>query len=177
MLGIAVLVVAAALVAIVGSSAPGGASTTKDTKPLPAGRYPSKVSKEVCKSDAPHDVGEALGEKPTVTAPTWVNHLYSCTYKYPNAKMTLTVKELSNPRQTTAYFNSLGARLGVARKLNFLGQGAFQTTNGSVVVRKDYKVLLVDDTGLPAKFGTPPTTPGNIAVTVADVVLGCWAGD
>jgi hypothetical protein len=91
--------------------------------------------------------------------------------------MTLSVKELSSPKQTTAYFNSLGAQLGVARKLTLLGQGAFQTTNGSVVVRKDYKVLLVDDSGLPAKFGHPPTTPGNIAVTVADVVLGCWAGD
>ena len=43
------------------------------------------------------------------------------------------------------------------RDLESLGQGAFQTTNGSVVVRKDWKVLLVDDTGLPAQFGTPPT--------------------
>ena len=176
-MAVVVMSLTVALAAACSVSAPSSASTTKDTKPLSAGKYPSKVSKEVCKSDAPHDVGEALGEKATVTPPTWVNHLYSCTYEYPNAKMTLSVKELSSPKQTTAYFNSLGAQLGVARKLTLLGQGAFQTTNGSVVVRKDYKVLLVDDSGLPAKFGHPPTTPGNIAVTVADVVLGCWAGD
>ena len=46
-----------------------------------------------------------------------------------------------------------------------------------MVVRKDWKVLLVDDTGLPAQFGDPPTSAGDVAVTVADVILGCWAGD
>ena len=36
---------------------------------------------------------------------------------------------------------------------------------------------LVDDTGLPPQFGVPPTSSGAVAVTVADVILGCWAGD
>ncbi len=54
---------------------------------------------------------------------------------------------------------------------------AFQTTNGSVVVRKDWKVLLVNSTGLPPQFGQPPTSSGDVAVTVSDVILGCWAGD
>jgi hypothetical protein len=67
--------------------------------------------------------------------------------------------------------------MGKARDLEALGQGAFQTTNGSVVVRKDWKVLVVDDTGLPARFWVPTTSSGSVAVTVADVILGCWAGD
>jgi len=46
-----------------------------------------------------------------------------------------------------------------------------------MVVRKDWKVLVVADTGLPAQFGIPPTSAGAVAVTVADVILGCWAGD
>jgi hypothetical protein len=46
-----------------------------------------------------------------------------------------------------------------------------------VVVRKDWKVLLVDSSGLPAQFGVPSTSSGDVAVTVADVILGCWAGD
>ena len=150
---------------------------TAATVPLPAGRYPSKVSKMVCISEAAREVGLALGEKATITTPTWVDHLYSCRYDYPSASLGLSVKELSSVAETTAYFNSLGTRLGVARSLPNLGQGAFQTTDGSVVVRKDYKVLLVDQTGLPPQFGNPPTNPGNIAVTVGIVILGCWSGD
>jgi hypothetical protein len=169
------------LILAAGCSATPAATTTtvatKTTVPLPAGRYPSQVSKMVCASEAPRDVGLALGEKATVTSPTWVSHLYTCRYVYPNATLTMSVKELSSVAETTAYFESLGAQLGMARSIGNLGQGAFQTTNGSVVVRKDYKVLLVDSTGLPAQFGNPPTTSGDVAVTAAIVVLGCWSGD
>ncbi len=170
------LVVVAMVMGLVAgcSAAP---QATKTTVPLPAGRYPSQVSKMVCASEAPHDVGLALGEKATVTPPTWVDHLYTCRYVYQGATLTMSVKELSSVAETTAYFKSLGAQLGLARSLGNLGQGAFQTTNGSVVVRKDYKVLLVDPTGLPPEFGSPPTTPGDVAVTAAIVVLGCWSGD
>ncbi|HEX3980708.1 MAG TPA: hypothetical protein VHW93_05770 [Acidimicrobiales bacterium] len=172
------LMLVVGLVAILSTSCNGASSATATTKaPLPAGPQPAAVSKEVCVSDAPHDVGLALGEKPTVTKPTWVDHLYTCRYSYPGASMTLSVKELSSWPQTVAYFNGLATQLGKARQLKGLGQGAFQTPNGSVVVRKDWKVLLVDVSDLPASFGHPPTTPGVIGVAVADVVLGCWAGD
>ena len=157
-----------------GSSQP---STTKTTVPLPAGRDPSTISKMVCRSEAIHDVGLALGETASVTTPTWMEHLYTCHYEYQSGTLTLSVKELSSWPETLAYYHGLGSQLGVARNLANLGQGAFQTTDGSVVVRKDWKVLLVNPTGLPAQFGNPPTTSGDIAVTVADVILGCWAGD
>ncbi len=171
----AVMLVAAVLAGCGASSQT--TSTTTTLKPLPAGRYPSKVSKKVCVTEAPHDVGLALGESATVTEPTWVEHLYSCHYDYPSGSMALSVKELSSWPETLAYFHGLGTQLGVTRTLENLGQGAFQTTNGSVVVRKDWKVLLVDTTALPPQFGNPPTTSAEIAVTVADVILGCWAGD
>ena len=171
-------VVALGIVVVLAAGCSTTASTsTAATVPLPAGRYPSKVSKMVCVSQAAREVGLALGEKATVTTPTWVDHLYSCRYDYPDASVALSVKELSSTAETTAYFNSLGSRLGMARSLPNLGQGAFQTTDGSVVVRKDYKVLLVDPTGLPPEFGNPPTNPGDVAVTVAIVILGCWSGD
>ena len=64
--------------------------------------------------------------------------------------MELSVKELSSWAQTKAYFRSLGTQMGQVRTLKGLGQGAFQTTNGSMVVRKDWKVLLVD-TARPAR--------------------------
>ena len=58
-----------------------------------------------------------------------------------------------------------------------LGQGAFSEADGSVVVRKDWKVLTVDISGLPGQFGSPPISSGETAQTVADVILGCWDGD
>jgi hypothetical protein len=31
--------------------------------------------------------------------------------------------------------------------------------------------------GLPPQFGVPPTPKADVADTVSDVILGCWAGD
>jgi len=132
----------------------------------------------VCEDDAQHEIAEALGLKTTqVSTPTWVDHLYSCRYEYPNGAFMLSVKELSSWAQTLDYFHGLANQYGNTRSLGNLGQGAFSETDGSVVVRKDWKVLTVDITGLPDQFGVPPTSSGDIAVTVADVILGCWAGD
>jgi hypothetical protein len=152
--------------------------TTTSEAPKPAGRYPSAISKEVCAGDAQHEIAEALGLKAVrISTPTWVDHLYACTYEYNSGSFTLSVKELSSWNQTYAYFDALGSKYGKARPLGNLGQGAFSETAGSVVVRKDWKVLTVDIAGLPAQFGVPPTRSSDIAVTVADVILGCWAGD
>ena len=131
----------------------------------------------VCAHEAVGEIDSALGEKATVSEPVWTDHRYSCRYGYPTGSMGISVKELSSWTQTKQYFNSLATTLGKSRDLPGLGQGAFQTTDGSVVVRKDWKVLLVYPTGLPAQFGIPPTSSGDVAVTVGDVILGCWAGD
>jgi hypothetical protein len=167
-----------AFVAIVGAGCSSSPSVTLTTRaPLPAGPHPSEIAKVVCENEARTDIADALGEKATVSEPTWQDHLYSCQYSYPTGSFGLSVKELSSWAQTYAYFRMLGTELGNARDLQNLGQGAFQTTDGSVVVRKDWKVLLVDSSDLPAQFGVPPTSSGDVAVTVADVILGCWAGD
>jgi len=166
-----------------GSAAPAstatgnGVSTATTAVPLPAGRYPSAISKMVCADEAQKDIASALGETASVSDPTWIDHLYSCRYGYPTGSMELSVKELSSWAETAAYYQLLVHQLGKSRDLENLGQGAFQTTDGSVVVRKDWKVLLVDIAGLPPQFGVPPTSSGAVAVTVADIILGCWAGD
>jgi len=172
------VVVAVILVALVGAGCSEGAGTTPTTRPpQPAGAEPSPIAVEVCSHEASTEIDSALGERATVSHPTWVNHLYQCHYGYPSGSMVLSVKELSSWTETKEYFDGLAGTLGKARELQGLGQGAFQTTDGSVVVRKDWKVLLVDSTGLPAQFGVPPTSSGDVAVTVGDVILGCWAGD
>jgi len=170
-----VLVAGALVVALAGFGSSASAKTTKE--PLPAGPKPSKIATMVCAREAQGDIKEALGVKATVASRTWIDHDYVCSYEYPHGSFTLSVKELSSWPQTLAYFHSLGKKMGVTRKLANLGQGSFQTTDGSVVVRKDWKVLLVNVVGLPPKFGVPPTSSADVAVTVADVILGCWAGD
>ncbi len=177
--------IAVALVAFV-LSACGGTSTTGSTSSiegttvhiaLPAGPNPSTSAKMVCAKEAQRELANTLGVSTVAPiAPTWVDHLYSCQYVYANGAIALSVKEVSNRGQTTAYFDMLGRQFGRTGALNGLGQGAFTTTNGDVVVRKDYKVLLVDVSGLPPQFGVPPTSSADIAVTVADVIMGCWSG-
>ncbi len=162
-----------------GGTSSAGPSTTQ--APRPAGAVPSSISVQVCSREAQREMASALGETAQVSPPTWTDHRYACTYAYPSAQPTgsyeVSVKELSSWAETTAYYDGLAARLGKSRDLEALGQAGFQTTDGSVVVRKDWKVLLVDNTGLPPQFGVPPTSSSAVAVTVADVILGCWAGD
>jgi hypothetical protein len=131
----------------------------------------------VCARDAQKEIAETLGVHASVSTPTWADHAYSCRYRYPQGDFVLTVKELSSWPQTLAYYGAFARTQGRSDSVPNLGQGAFQTDNGSMVVRKDWKVLTVDISGLPAQFGKPPTSRGDVAVTVADVILACWAGD
>jgi hypothetical protein len=158
-------------------------SATRSTTPAtavvsrPAGVNPSESAKMVCQHAAQSDLAESLGAPGAqVTAPTWVNHLYSCTYVYASGSFSISVKELDNRADTTAYFNALGALLG--RRSGNLGiaQGAFVTTNGNVVVRKDYKVLYVDTSRLPVAFGQPPQDQSDNALSVAATIMSCWSG-
>ncbi len=163
------IALAAVLVAACGTAA---------ASPQPAGRYPSAISKMVCSSDARQKLDEALGAGPTtVTPPTWSAHLYSCTYEFAQGQMTLSVKELSSRAQTTAYFDVQARQLGKKHQLYGLGQGAFLANNGSVVARKDYKVLIVNTTRLPPSFGAANSGSGTPAETVSTLIMACWAGD
>jgi hypothetical protein len=138
---------------------------------------PATATAMICRTEAIAEIDSAVGVKATVSRPAWSDHVYSCTYTYPSGSMRLSVKELPGLPQTSAYYLQLKAGMGDKGAIQNLGQGAFHTTNGSIVVRKDSKVLLVDVTSLPAQFGQPPTSPGNVALTVADVILACWSGD
>ena len=163
------------------SSSPVGrahAATTTTRAPLPAGTLPSEVSKMVCSGKTQGELANVLGVTPQQpVSPTWADHTYTCRFAYSNGALLLTVKELSSWSETLAYFHGLGSQLGDSGPLTGLGQGAFTTQNGSVVARKDWKVLVVDISGLPQSFGVPATSSADVADTVADVVMGCWAGD
>jgi len=150
-------------------------STTE--APQPAGKDPSHIAKMVCAAEAQAEMARVLGVRAHVRTPTWSDDLYTCRYAYPNGSFLLSVKELSSWAQTLGYFHSLGASMGDTGSLGNLGQGAFTTSDGSVVVRKDWKVLLVNIAPLPKEFGKPPTSKADVAYTVAAIILGCWDGD
>jgi hypothetical protein len=95
-----------------------GAMTTPPTSaPLPAGQNPSDISRRVCMNEALQKFDAALGERATVSTPTWIGHLYSCTYGYPSGSMVVSVKELSSWAQIYAYFQMLATQMGKARTL------------------------------------------------------------
>lgn len=135
-------------------------------------------AKMICADEAQKDIYESATGVKTIAPfkPTWVDHVYSCKYVYPNgAVMTLSVKELSTDAETTAYYNMLGEKLHKTDKQIGLPI-AFQAADGSVVARKDNKVLTIDVTKLPASFGVPAASRGDVAINVAATILGCWTG-
>lgn len=180
----ALIVIAAAgvLLFLRGSSSttrPTGAAAPTAVRHIarPAGPNPSASAQMVCAPEAQKELTTALGvTATTVTTPTWVDHVYSCNYAYPTGVIAVSVKELSSRADTTAYFESLRARLGQSERLKSVAQGAFVTKDGSLVLRKDYKVLLVDTSSLPVPFGSGFSTHSQVSVGVGITVLGCWTG-
>jgi len=178
----------ALLVAACGGSSSSGKATTDTTTPsggtTPTGGTthvaktatadPSESAKMVCAKEAVDEINTVLAENAKVSTPTWVDHVYSCDYVYPEGKMSLHVKEVSSPDETTAYYNSLADKYGKKQDLQGLGDGAFVTKNGNVVVRKDFKVLLIDVSALPKNFAGD--TSENDAINVAATIMGCWTG-
>jgi len=168
-----------------GSSGSGAQGPTSTTNPFENASWeraqptPSISAKMVCSKEARDDIAATLLMKAKqVTKPTWVrkDHLYSCAYVYPTGKIVLSVKELSNGTQTTKYFESIKRKYGTVDNLNGVGQGAWVLKNGDVVVRKDYKVLLVDVAGIPANFA-PAMRRSDVAVSISSVIMGCWTGE
>jgi hypothetical protein len=182
-----VLPIAAATLAACGSSSTtstGSAATTTTPELFSSKSYeqakpnPSISAKMICEKEAQADIASSLGIKATrVTQPTWIRaqHVYSCTYVYPNGNIVLSVKEMSSASETTAYYNSIVKQYGTIQPLTGLGQGAWVLKNDDVVVRKDYKVLLVNVAGIPKKF-QPLLTSSDVAINVAVSIMGCWSG-
>ena len=159
------------------TTVPSGSGTTVHVANK-ASDEPSESAKMIC-DEAVKDINEVIGIDAKVSTPTWdaKEHIYACDYNYPNnATMHMAVKEMSSTEETTAYYNSVAKQMGNKQNLEGLGQGAFATTDGSVIVRKDFKVLTVGVAKLPAQFGDPPDTKANDAINVAYTIMGCWTG-
>jgi len=156
---------------------PNGSQNATVHTAQPVRATPSASAKMICAPETQAELAAVLGVHTTQpVVPAWTDYTYSCKYTYPNAVVALSVKEFSNQAGTDGYFTSLARRLGQTQQLRALGQGAFRTKNLSVVVRKDYKVLLVDISGLPARLGAPPYSRGEVATIFAATIMNCWTG-
>ena len=179
--------VAALLLSACGSSGSTATSPSSTTNPFVNASWevakstPSISAQMVCQKEARQEIAATLGKQATrVTKPTWdrAHHLYSCTYVYPRGRITLTVKEMSSGTETTDYFNRVIAKYGTAQELKGLGQGAWVLKNDDVVVRKDYKVLLVDVSRVPPGLGkfTQAMRRSDVGISIAAVIMSCWTG-
>jgi hypothetical protein len=131
----------------------------------------------ICKPEAEDEIAAALGARPNQPPkPVWANRLYSCRYTYPNGTMVVSVKELPDDATTNAYYAAAQNSVPGTTAIMILGQDGFAEPDGSVSVRKDFKVLRIDVSALPNRFGNPTHTRPNVAYAVAAVILGCWTG-
>ena len=149
-----------------GSSGSGDAGSANAT--------PSDHAKMICADEAQGDIAATLGVKPVqVSTPTWSQRLYSCNYEYADGVISLKLKELPDEAATTRYFEGLAKDRGQPPGGISLGEGAFATPT-ELVMRKDFMVLDIDVSKLPAQFGQPARSPADVKLAVAQTLLGCW---
>jgi hypothetical protein len=92
-------------------------------------------------------------------------------------RMSLQVTILAGADQARATFDADRSRMLGAQPLAGLGERAYGTEDGTVLVLKDSQILVVDTTRLPQEFGANGQRRGDLAYEVASDVLGCWTGD
>jgi hypothetical protein len=162
-----------------------GQSSAPPAGPLPSAApvsalpdVPSPQAEMVCAPEAQEDVQNLIGVVATKVGPIqYANHTTTCRYVYPNGSFTLVVQDLPNDITTTRTYDALAGKLGKTDTIDLPGAQAFSTTDGSVVLRRDTKVMLVDVTQLPATFGNPPSPRADAARLIMKAVLNCWVGD
>lgn len=131
----------------------------------------------ICTAETRDDIAEVLAlEAIPVGTPTWADSLYTCTYRLPMGALVLSVKDSPGPGASAGYHAELRRGLPGAEDLLGLGDAAYGTSGGTVVLRKDNGTLLVDATALPAVFGTQDQKRTDFAYEIASVILGCWTG-
>lgn len=144
----------------------------------PGAAKPPALAVMVCGDEVRGDITEVLSlPSEPATAASWLDQLYTCTYRLPMGPLVLSVKE--SPDATAAHDYYLAARKRIGSTVDTAGLGtyAYRTPSGVVGLVKDNFTLTVDATGLPAVFGAQGQKRTDLAYEVASVVLGCWTGD
>ena len=138
---------------------------------------PSPQAEMVCLPEAQQDIQDIIGVVPTAVGPIqYANHTSTCRYAYSNGAFTLVVQDLPNDITTTRTYEAHAGKLGRVEKIDLPDAEAYTTNDGSIVLRRDTKVMLVDVTQLPGTFGNPPSPRGDAARLIMKAVLNCWVG-
>lgn len=136
---------------------------------------PSAAAQMVCSADIKDKVKQVLSlSSSPVTHSTFVDHRFTCTYDLPMGPLKLSVQDSPSKAAAGTYFTGLRPTLGTTDTLIGLGERAYGTPSGTVVVLKDSQTLSVDATGLPTVFGAQQQKRTDLAYEIASDVLGCW---
>jgi hypothetical protein len=150
---------------------------SSDASEPPPGRDPVARSRQFCAPQAQREISESLGTTPVrVTRVRFSDHVYSCRYVYRQGAISLMVTGFPTEHAAKQYADALARRRGRRPEPPAFGEeiAAFVTTDGSIVVRKNADVLVVDMAAMPESFGQPPQTRSVIAKAVAVTILGHW---
>lgn len=178
----AIAAIVAALAALAAVAGCGGEPAPVGPPPsqAPAAAVPDAPSPQaemVCQPEAQQDIQDLIGVVPTKVGPVqYTNHTTTCRYAYADGSFTLVVEDLPNDITTTRTYEALAGKLGRTTSFDLPDAQGYSTSEGSVVLRRDTKVMLVDVTALPATFGDPPNSRGNTALLIMKAVLNCWTG-
>jgi hypothetical protein len=138
---------------------------------------PSATAAMICGDDVVGDVSRALAlPAPPSVRSSWADQLFTCDYALPMGPLVLSVEESPDPAAAGQFFEAQRRRLGGTASAAGLGERAYTTPTGTVVVVKDAMTLIVDATGLPEEFGENGQRRTDFAYEVASIVLGCWTG-
>jgi hypothetical protein len=144
----------------------------------PGAAKPPALAVMVCGDEVRGDVTKVLSlPAQPATAATWVDQLYTCTYRLPVGPLVLSVKQSADATAAHDYYLAARKRIGSTVDTAGLGTYAYRTPAGVVGLVKDNFTLTVDATGLPVQFGSQGQKRTDLAYEVASVVLGCWTGD
>ena len=139
---------------------------------------PSPQAEMVCQPEAQQDIQDLIGVVPTAVGPDPVRqpHLDVPLRLRRTARSPSSCEDLPNDITTTRTYEALAGKLGRVEKIDLPDAEAYTTNDGSIVLRRDTKVMLVDVTQLPGTFGNPPSPRGDAARLIMKAVLNCWVG-
>ena len=164
-----------------GQMSPGMPMADRSTLPANSTQVlPSASALMVCSEEIRRNVATALALaiQPTPSS-TWIDHLYTCTYRLSSGSLVFSVKESTNVPAARLYAAGLRQRLSPTQPLKgaaALGLLAYESSTGAVVFVKDDKTLEVDASDLSNPIGPYGESQMTFAYQMATDVLGCWSG-
>ena len=157
------------------TAAPAAAPATRTPAPSVSTQVVSAAAQLICSDEAGADIEKSIGISTTQpVTPSFEQQVYSCRYIYDGGTMVLSVREYADKAATDTGWAADRTSAAPATDLPAIGDAAFAGPDGSVFVRKDAKVLHVDVSGLPPRFGIPSRTKAGIAQIIAVVIMNCW---